>query len=876
MMVVGEPGIGKTALCEQLSTYVALRGGITLMGHCYEEGSLSLPYLPFIEAMRSYVLSQDEKELNRELGTGASDVARIVSEVWEKLRVEPRPPRSPEEDRYQLLQAVAGFLGNAAATRPLLVVLEDLHDADRGTLEMLAHVARNLSGRRLLLVGTYRDVEVDRSHPLSATLAELRRLASYDRVLLRGLNPDEVRRMLESITRQDVPWGLAEAVHRQTEGNPLFVQEVVRHLVEEGLISREVERGRVDRDTPAEMTIPEGLRDVIGKRLSALSQECNRLLSIAAVIGREFRLDVLQKVADAKDDELLAALAEARAVAVVDERSGIGAAVTYRFTHALFRQTLYEEIIAPRRIRLHQQVGQALEEVHARRLEEHAAELAEHFSHSSDPADLAKAIGYGEIAAQRAIGVYAYGEAVRLLEQAIQVQDVLDPEDKAKQCDLLLALGDARDYAGEYRHVLDEEASQALFLAEAIGDHQRAVRVGRLAMTSLMHYGAGPAVSTPEGVKWTDIVDRYAAPGTIERVWADIYLAARKGGSRELAEALRLYYRCSETALELGDIDAYLSSAGSYVWNCPPLPEYVEEARRLADQIAQLWDQSSRGHYAAFAKYYVSNFFLSLGERTRAEELMRELSELSERTGTQYTRLSLLVDEACFHTMDGRFEDALETVQSIIRTGEEMNARPRANEVANFSNLMLRIYLGETVQPITDVHRFYRVVLRAHAGDQTRALTMLDSLVEEYAASTEKVKDNFCIVVLYLETALVTNHLPATEMFYALLRDTPFKTTGFMFPTCVDRHLGAAAALLSRPEKARNHYQEAIKVCTEIRFRPELALSRLQLAELLLEHYPDEKADALEHLDFAIAEFRDIKMQPSLERALKCREATGR
>ncbi len=305
MMVVGEPGIGKTAICDQFSTFVALRGGKTLTGNCYEEGSLSLPYLAFVEAIRSYVLDRETDELKKELGSGATDVARIVSEIREKLHIEPREAQNPEEDRYRLMQAVTAFLTNAAAVKPMLVILEDLHDADKGTLEMLEYVSRNLQNTRLMIVGTYRDVEVDRNHPLSAALAELRRVSPFGRVLLRGLNVDEVRRMLVGITHEEIPTGLADVVHRQTEGNPLFVQEVIRYLAEEGLIKQEEGHLRPTKDTPLEMNIPEGLRDVIGKRLTLLSKECNQLLSVAAVIGREFSLDTLRMVTDIDEESFI-------------------------------------------------------------------------------------------------------------------------------------------------------------------------------------------------------------------------------------------------------------------------------------------------------------------------------------------------------------------------------------------------------------------------------------------------------------------------------------------------------------------------------------------------------------------------------------------
>ena len=240
-----------------------------------------------------------------------------------------------------------------------------------------------------MIVGTYRDVEVDRSHPLSGTLADLRRVSTFARIGLRGLTADEVQRMMSGISGAEVSWSLSETVYRQTEGNPLFVQEVLRYLVEQGYFARG--DGRRKRETPPEMGLPEGLRDVIGKRLSGLSDQCQSVLSVAAVIGREFPLQVLQTVAGLTEEDLYAALEEASDVGVVEERSQVGGAVSFRFAHAFFRQTLYEETFAPRRIRLHQQVGRALEEVYSARPEERAAELTDHFAQSTEHEDLEKA-----------------------------------------------------------------------------------------------------------------------------------------------------------------------------------------------------------------------------------------------------------------------------------------------------------------------------------------------------------------------------------------------------------------------------------------------------------------------------------------------------
>jgi hypothetical protein len=188
-----------------------------------------------------------------------------------------------------------------------------------------------------------------------------------------------------------------------------------------------------------------------------LREGTNPALGVASVIGREFELEVLRRVLAQSDEDLEVALEEAATTAIIEEHSVVGTSITYRFSHAFFRQTLYEEIVAPRRIRLHQQVARALEEVYARRLDEHASALAEHYAFSSDTQDLAKAVYYGELAAQRATDAFAYAEAARQLERALVVQELVDPDDSAKICDLLLALGRALLPVGETERVITHE-----------------------------------------------------------------------------------------------------------------------------------------------------------------------------------------------------------------------------------------------------------------------------------------------------------------------------------------------------------------------------------------------------------------------------------
>jgi tetratricopeptide (TPR) repeat protein len=518
--------------------------------------------------------------------------------------------------------------------------------------------------------------------------------------------------------------------------------------------------------------------------------------------------------------------------------------------------------------------------LYARHLEGHAAELAEHFSHSTDPADLAKAVSYGEIAARRATDVYAYGEAVRLLEQALKVQEVLDPQDKARRCDLLLALGDALVLAGEHRRVVSTEASQAFTLAEAIGDNKRASRASVLAMRGLFVHGTIGA-SSSEAAEWAARTDRYAEPETVERAWADCMLGVVKVlVERRLSEGVALISRSLALASRLGDRDKYWWAAGLWLWFAGA-PEHDEKRLRLAEELAGQSRQGVNLHTCTFALLVIVQTFLEFGQRRRAEEIMAEMKMLAERTGQPNLLIYSMVADAVMAIWDGHLEEAVAMRRHILARAEQLGIPEFASVWASWV-LPARVYLGDAGralesnlqgsrnQPRNAASDMMILFCLAHLGRCAEVAEMLkqDVLAHPGTDSAEDQLNMFPYTTL-LESAVLTEHRETADLLLHRQTSSSRRTSGLWLTTCTGRHMGAAAALLGRPGEARKYYQEAMKACTEIRFRPEVALSRLQLAELLLEHYPDEKKEALEHLDFAIKEFRDMKMQPSLERALR-------
>lgn len=450
MLVSGEPGIGKTRLVCELARAVHADGATVLFGRCDED--LGVPYQPFAEALGAFVEQYPTDHVRDQLGPYAADLARLVPELSSRLtRLEAPLRAEPETERYRLFEAFDLFLATTSAIAPVLLILDDLHWAEQATLLLLRHLARSTRQARVLVLGTYRDTDLGRGHPLAEMLADLRREPSVERLDLHGLGAVEVAAFMEAAaghTLDEAGSDLARRLHTETEGNPFFVGQVLRSLTESGALVQE--GGRWVTSPDAVVRLPEGVREVIGRRLTRLPDATLRVLELAAVMGRQFDTRLLVDAAEVDREGVLDALERAEEAHLIEGVPGLPG--RYAFVHALVRSTLAEELATTRRLRLHRRIGEALE---SRQDDESVLpELARHFAEAASLGEGAKAARYGVLAAQAAWRRLAYEDAAQLCEQAMSALDPGDPAMDAALAALFVELQTATAAAGERERTL--------------------------------------------------------------------------------------------------------------------------------------------------------------------------------------------------------------------------------------------------------------------------------------------------------------------------------------------------------------------------------------------------------------------------------------
>jgi class 3 adenylate cyclase len=876
LLLLGEPGIGKTRTAEELATYARLRKFQVLWGRCYEGGGAPA-YWPWVQAIRSYVHEHDHETLLAQMGSGVGDIAQVVSDVRERLPGLPTSPvLEPDHARFRLFDSVTTFLRNAANAAPVMLVLDDLHWADKPSLLLLEFLAHGMRGARLLVIGTYRDAELGRQHPLSRTLGELARQQQSERVTLGGLTHQHVARFIELTAGVRPPESLVAAVSRETEGNPFFVNEVVRLLVTE----RRLERPEGMRSPSVD--IPQSIREVVGRRLDRLSAECNEVLTTAAVIGREFGLDTLERAGGPSGDALLDVLEEAlgaRVIVEVPRQPG-----RYAFAHALIRETLYGALTATRRARTHRRIGDILEELHLAHIEPHLAEVAYHLLAGAVTGnDVPRAVDYARRAGDRAAALLAHEEAANHYGRALETLERTDPVAETKRCALLLALGEAQARAGDTAEAKTtlQHAAQS---ARALGSPHDLARAA-LARTGLhidLFVGAPGGLDDDAIALLEEALAALPAGDTALRATLLARLAAAlywSEGSFERRDALSR--EAVEIAERMGD-DGILATVLTMRRAALFDPDTLEERLAVATRILALAEKAGNEEARLAAHLSRISDLLELGDVRGADREVDAHEELARKLRQPRYIGYATVFRALRALMDGRFEAGEALARQALDTAQRLGSH---NLGVLFATQMF--WLRREQGRLQDLEVATGGIVE-HTGALPAvrcgmALTMCEiGLVEEARAQFDELAagDFACMrrdvawfpaMIALVEVCAALGNAHRAAVLYRLLapygrRNVVVGTPAAFCWGPASYYLGRLAATMGERDDAAAHLEDALARSEAMGARPFVAHAAAEYGALLLAC--GERRRGLTLVNRALDVGRALGMKPLVERML--------
>jgi DNA-binding CsgD family transcriptional regulator len=835
-MVAGDPGVGKTALADAIGMEAIARGADVLWGRAWGGGGAPA-YWPWLRILRRLWADRDMTVALNTVGSEASNrLASLVPNLQSAPASAARAPSDSSESdaaRFQLFDAITLLLRAAALQGPLVLILDDLHAADHSSLLLLGFLAVHLHDSPILVIGTFREAETRLNPELTGTLGDI--IRHGQRLRLRGLRERDVGEMIERVAGRRPPDLVVRAVHNATDGNPFFVDEVVRLLSAEGQLD--------DAAQVATARIPDGVRDTIHLRLKPLPDRTRTLLLTAAVIGREFRLDTLKHICELDSSELDLALGEAVDSGIIVARPS--SLSSYAFSHGLIRETLCDDLGPRHRSLLHRVVGLALEEFYAADPEPHVAELAHHFFIAAGTGELTKAIDYLVRAGDRAVALVAYKEACCHYERALQTHDLQKRADLPRRCDLLLALGNAQICAGA-----TDDARQTFLRAAGLA--RKLESPERLARAAL-GYGAGMGgfelgrvddglvTLLREARKALGEQDGPLLARVLGRLATELYFSNRTGERAELAQ------QAVAMARRLGD-NAALASTLSARFVTTWEPENSVERLQIASDVVALGEEVRDSELILRGHVWRIICLTELGDWVGAD---MELAVHAHLAGALRDPLHLWyvpLFAASRALVEGRLDDAERLAGEAFAIGRETQPQNAAQlytvqlfglhaEQGRLHEIEQRLVEFGRRYPAAPVWRAAAAFAHAVLGRTTEARSALEALCADGLAEIPRDADWLATVALLILTGARLGDGRRTAQLGELLEPCADRAIiAGRAAIClgpVSRYIGIAAATAGRPQMAAAHLDRALAMARRWGAGPMIAEIRLELDDAL-------------------------------------------
>ncbi|MGE0825409.1 MAG: AAA family ATPase [Candidatus Binatia bacterium] len=883
-LLAGEPGIGKTRTAHELANYAQLHNARVLTGRCYE-GDGAPPFWPWVQIVRSYISDCNPAALRVQMGTGAADIAQVIPEIHEHLGGVSSPPLlDPEHARFRFFDSLTTFLKTAAKGQAQVLFLDDLHWADKPSLLLLQFLAGELHDARMLVIGTYRDMEGKHQQALSHTLGELARVPESQRILLSGLEVGDVANFVERATNISPPETLVTALYQQTEGNPFFLTEIVRLLATRG------EASAIHTVTAAAtLPIPQQVHEVIVRRLDQLSEDCQRVLTIAAVLGREFSFPVLRRASNLSGDSVLESLEEAvtaRIITKTPDRRG-----HYSFSHTLIREALYRQTSLTQRVRLHRCVGEVLENL----LDSHSApstssrllaELAYHFCAAAQGGDdVDKAIEYSERAGEQAVTLFAYEKAVSHYETALQLL-ALKEVDEVRRCELLLAFGDALWRAGATQQARDTFESAAR-VAQTLNMEELLARAA-------LGFGTVRAETGLVDETLVQLLEAALAALPHDPSALRVKLLARLAVALYFSPAAEYRQTLSEQALTMArqiqdpHALAFALIARHFTgWGVSRLTDRLA----LATEAVRVAEESGDQGIAFEGQAWKILDLFELGDIEAMDREIESYAQQGAKMCLPRQQWHLRLVQAARALLAGRFEEGEQLANEAItirgESSEMANAMPFygiqmfavRREQDRLAELEPAIATLAAQFPTLRGWRCSLAILHCDLGNLEAARQDFEHLAAQNFVDVPRDGNWLPVIARLADVCSVLGDTQRAAMLYDVL--LPYAEQNIVLATsaaCLgpaSYYLGLLATILSRWDDAEAHFEAALKFNTKMGARPFVTHTQYQYARMLLARgTPSDWEKAWELLTRGLNTAQELGMEALVKQALALKVKT--